>query len=144
MILCSLLVLELLPENSYNILLIPVFPVPRKTPDNLLLYTSYTFLFYSKAYMIKKIYIHATICGTKSWAVRILYLLLCPQNPAEFHILRRCSANFSWIKSNWISENKPSIESSSLSERMNDTWWYYWRKIYWRKEIDWAEGKQGL
>lgn len=66
MILCSLLVLELLPENSYNILLIPVFPVPRKTPDNLLLYTSYTFLFYSKAYMIKKIYIHATICGTKS------------------------------------------------------------------------------
>ena len=65
MILCSLLVLEL-PENSDNILLIPVFPVPRKSPDNFLPYTSYIFLFYSKAYMIKKIYIHATIYGTKS------------------------------------------------------------------------------
>lgn len=63
MILRSLLLLEL-PENSDNILFVLLFPAPRRTPDHLLSYTSY--MFYSKAHVIKK---HLHPChnyGTKS------------------------------------------------------------------------------
>lgn len=65
-------------------------------------------------------------------AVAILNLLVCPQNLAEFHILR-WSAKVGWIKLNWVGEHKLSTESSSLNN-MNDAWWHYWKNILKKRE----------
>ena len=129
MILCSPLVLDF-PENRGNILLILVFPVPKKHLTTSL-YFIYIFVSFQSLYDSKSLYSCHNLWHKILRVVSILYLHLYSQNPAEFHILRRCSANFSWVKSNWISANKLSFESSSL-KNMNDARWYYWRKIYWR------------
>ena len=119
------------PQEQWQYFTYPVlFPVPKKHLTTSFCFT-YIFVSFQSLYDSKNLYSCHNLWHKILRVVSILYFLLYSPNPAEFHIFRRCSANFSWIKSNWISANKLSFESSSLKD-MNDASWYYWRTIQWR------------
>lgn len=113
-ILSSLSVLEL-PENSDNILFIPVFPVPR-TPDHFLPYTSYAFLSYSRAHMILK----KTTSLPQSMAHNLEsldYIILTSVSPeASWVPHTQEMLNKFWLNQIKLNQNEVRIERPSLND----------------------------